>query len=228
MINQCLLIDGDDTLWENNVYFERAIEEFIDLVIHEHLTRTGIRRILDQIELANCRLHGYGARSFVRSMHDCYRQVHSEEIPTDKAQVITDLGKRILGAVPELISGVQETLLYLRPRHRLILLTKGNFEEQSTKVERSGLRPLFEDVIIVSEKTVDTYMSVAEQAQVDVGRTWMIGNSPKSDIVPALAAGFRAVLVPHAQTWQLEQQEVPQAPEHLLLVDRFTDLMTHF
>ncbi len=228
IVNQCLLVDGDDTLWENNIYFERAIEEFIDLVFHDRTTRAELRRMLDEIETANCKVHGYGAKSFVRSLHECYERVHAQVASVDHAQAIAELGDRILDQVPVLIPGVRETLSHLQRRHRLILLTKGEFDEQTTKVERSGLAPLFEDVVVVPEKTVDTYTTVVEQAKADADRTWMIGNSPKSDIVPALAAGLRAVYVPHPDTWVLERQPVPEAPDHLLQIDRFSDLAEHF
>ncbi|WP_066948303.1 HAD family hydrolase [Streptomyces lushanensis] len=228
MKSQCLLVDGDDTLWENNIYFERAIEEFLDLIIHDSFTRTELRSVLDEIETANCELYGYGAVSFVRSLHDCYRRVHGREASEEHGRVLTALGDRILRQAPVIIPGVQETLTYLRPRHRLILLTKGDFDEQSAKVEASGLRGLFEDVVIVSEKTTETYTTVVEEAKADAERTWMIGNSPKSDIIPALTAGLRAVHVPHPDTWVLEQRPVPVEHERLLSLDRFADLVEHF
>jgi putative hydrolase of the HAD superfamily len=228
MDSQCLLVDGDDTLWENNIYFERAIEDFLDLMAHESLTRAELRSVLDEVETRNCAVHGYGARSFVRSLHDCYQQVHDQRASDDHGRVITELGDRILQQAPVVIADVRETLAYLRGRHRLILLTKGDFDEQSAKVEASGLRPLFEDVVIVEEKTTRTYTTVVEEAKADPDRTWMIGNSPKSDIIPALEAGLRAVYVPHPDTWVLERRPVPVAPDRLLSLVRFAELAEHF
>jgi putative hydrolase of the HAD superfamily len=228
MVDQCLLIDGDDTLWENNVHFERAIEEFLDVAAHGSMTSAELRRVLDEIEQANSSVHGYGARVFVRSLHECYARVHAREASGVQARVIAAFGERILGQEPEIIAGVRETLAYLRQRHRLVLLTKGDLDEQAAKVDRSGLRMLFEDVVIVPEKTVDVYISVVERLGAQPDRTWMIGNSPRSDILPAITAGLRAVFVPHADTWALERQPVPDAPDRLLLLDRFSDLMAHF
>ncbi|MEU3985760.1 HAD family hydrolase [Streptomyces sp. NPDC026672] len=228
MVDHCLLIDGDDTLWENNIYFEQAIEEFLDLLRHEVLTRVELRRVLDDIERANCQVHGYGARSFVRSLHDCYEQLHDTKAPDDHGRAIAELGERILRQEPVLIQGVEETLADLRTRHRLILLTKGDHEEQAAKVERSRLGPLFEEIIIVPEKTVETYTTVVRDVRADSAKTWMIGNSPKSDIVPALAAGLGAVYVPHADTWALEHHPFPETADRLLSVLRFTDLVEHF
>ncbi|MDG9701985.1 HAD family hydrolase [Streptomyces sp. DH37] len=225
---QCLFIDGDDTLWENNIYFEHAIEEFIDLVRHESVTRAELRHVLDEIERANCKVHGYGARSFVRSLHDCYEHVHGREAPDDHMRAIAALGERILHQAPVLIPGVHETLSYLSERHRLVLLTKGDHEEQAAKVERSRLGSLFEEVVIVPEKTAETYVSVVEKVDVPTARTWMIGNSPRSDILPALAAGLGAVYVPHPDTWVLEKDAVPEPSDRVLHVERFADLAEHF
>ncbi|MET8563548.1 HAD family hydrolase [Streptomyces flaveolus] len=228
MIDRCLLIDGDDTLWENNIYFEQAIEEFLDLLRHESLTRAELRHVLDDIERANCKVHGYGAKSFVRSLHDCYERVHDTKAPDDHGQAIAALGERILRQEPVLLPGVEETLAELRTRHRLVLLTKGDHEEQAAKVERSRLGPLFEEIVIVPEKTVETYTMVVENVKTDTAKTWMIGNSPKSDIVPALAAGLGAAYVPHPDTWVLEHHPLPETAERLLSVHRFPDLLEHF
>ncbi|MEU2440603.1 HAD family hydrolase [Streptomyces rubradiris] len=227
-VDQCLLVDGDDTLWENNIYFERAIEEFLDLLAHESLSRAELRQVLDDVERENCQVYGYGAKSFVRSLHDCYERVHEVRATDDHGKAIAELGERILRQEPVLIAGVEETLAALRTRHRLVLLTKGDHEEQAAKVERSRLGPLFERIVIVPEKTVDTYSTVVEDLKADTARTWMIGNSPKSDIVPALAAGLGAVYVPHPDTWVLEHHPFPETTERLLQVDRFTDLAEYF
>ncbi|WP_309485427.1 HAD family hydrolase [Streptomyces sp. WELS2] len=227
-VGQCLLVDADDTLWENNIYFERAIEEFLDLLARESLSRTELRQVLDDVERENCLVYGYGAKSFVRSLHDCYERVREVRATDDHGRAIAELGERILRQEPVLIAGVEETLTGLRARHRLVLLTKGDHEEQAAKVERSRLGPLFERIVIVPEKTVETYATVVADLKADTARTWMIGNSPKSDIVPALAAGLGAVYVPHPDTWVLEHHPFPGTTERLLQVDRFTDLAEHF
>jgi putative hydrolase of the HAD superfamily len=226
--NQCLIIDGDDTLWENNTYFERSIEEYIDLVASEGLRRDEVRDILDDIERANVRIHGYGARSFVRSLHECYERIHRRVAAEDDALAIIALGERILSHPIEIIDGVESTLSYLRPRHRLALLTKGETEEQRLKVDRSGIDHFFEEVIIVAEKDVQTYHDAVDRLGAETKATWMIGNSPKSDINPALAAGLGAVYVPHDETWSLEHEPVPDGDKRVIVVDRFTDLTIHF
>jgi len=130
----------------------------------------------------------------------------------------------------EILLGVPETLQYLSERHHLMLLTKGAITEQSGKVERSGLKDYFFAVEIVAEKDVATYRNIATKYELPGDSTWMVGNSPKSDINPALAAGLNAVFVPHGNTWILEHEEVTQAdpPTRLLIVESFAGLKEHF
>src|SRR6202043_1215897 len=131
----------------------------------------------------------------------------------------------------ELIAGVPETLEYLNRRgHHLLVMTKGNITEQSGKVERSGLKDYFTAVEIVAEKTTLTYQQIVAKYRLEPESTWMVGNSPKSDINPALAAGINAVFVPHGATWILEHEEVmpAQPPSRLLVVERFSELQQHF
>ena len=130
----------------------------------------------------------------------------------------------------ELLPEVPETLQYLSQRHRVILMTKGALVEQSGKVERSGLKEYFAAVEIVAEKDPEAYARAVEKHDLKHAATWMVGNSPKSDINPALAAGLNAVFVPHGDTWILEHEEVNSAPpqQKLLIVGRFAELREHF
>jgi putative hydrolase of the HAD superfamily len=130
----------------------------------------------------------------------------------------------------EFIAEVPETLAYLSRRHRLILVTKGALAEQSGKVERSGVRRHFTAVEIVPEKNAAVYSSLADKYELKHDSTWMVGNSPKSDINPALIAGLHAVFVPHGDTWILEHEELNAAPpnQKLLIVGKFAELREHF
>jgi putative hydrolase of the HAD superfamily len=131
----------------------------------------------------------------------------------------------------EVISGVPETLEYLTHRgHHLVVMTKGNITEQSSKVERSGLKHYFTAVEIVAEKTVSAYCGIIDKYSFAPETTWMVGNSPRSDINPALAAGINAVFVPHDNTWILEHESVNPTPAgiKLLQVEKFSDLTLHF
>ena len=136
--------------------------------------------------------------------------------------------ERILEYPMEVIEGVPETLEYLAFRHDLTLFTKGHPEEQRLKIERSGLGAFFAHAAIVKEKDSAAYRALALERGFDPGLSWMIGNSPKSDINPALEAGWNAVFVPHARTWTLERQEIEPPEGRLLVVERFADLKRDF
>jgi len=126
-----------------------------------------------------------------------------------------------------LLPGVEETLAYLASRHDLTLFTKGNPEEQKLKLDRSGLGVFFGHAAIVKEKNAESYSLLVEERGLDKARTWMIGNSPKSDINPALEVGLNAVFIPHEHTWRLEHEEVCHSPR-LLRIERFAQLQEHF
>jgi putative hydrolase of the HAD superfamily len=128
----------------------------------------------------------------------------------------------------ELLDGVEDTIADLSERHELTLFTKGDLEEQRLKIDRSGLARYFQHAAIVKEKNVLAYRKLAEQRGFALHATWMIGNSPKSDINPSLAAGLGAVYVPHPRTWSLEKEDVPEAHPRLLRVERIVQLTKHF
>ena len=205
---QFLLIDGDDTLWENNVYFEQAIEEFIDFLGHSTMTREQVRAALDEIERMNVPVHGYGSASFTKNLQQTYERLAERDLRPQDIEHVLQLGQRIASQAVTLMPDVAETVDYLAGRHDLMLVTKGHPEEQRLKIERSGLESRFTATAVVSEKAVETYRLIVEQRQLDRARTWMIGNSPRSDINPALQAGINAVFIPHEHTWRLEKEEV--------------------
>jgi len=227
---QTLLIDADDTLWENNIYFERAIANFISFLNHREYSPRQVREVLNQVERESIVTHGYGLHSFAHSLVQTFERLAVEPITPALHETINGFAHTIAGHPVEILSGVPETLRYLSQRHHLILLTKGAIAEQTGKVERSGLKEYFAAIEIVSEKDVPAYRAVISKYELLWETTWMIGNSPKSDINPALAAGLNAVFVPHGSTWVLEHEEVDSAkpPRKLLVVERFSELQTYF
>jgi putative hydrolase of the HAD superfamily len=225
---QHLIFDADDTLWENNIYFERAFDEFCEYLDHSSLTPDEIRAILDDIEIVNNRVHGYGAINFGRNLSQCYLQLAERAVDEHDLNRVKEMAHQILEHEVNLMDGVAETLPILAARHELTLFTKGHPDEQNRKIDLSGLRPLFAHCEVVKEKNREAYLDLAEVRGFDQEHTWMIGNSPKSDINPALAAGLRAVFVPHERTWTLEREEIRGARERLVVVDRFGDLLHVF
>jgi putative hydrolase of the HAD superfamily len=225
---QHLIIDADDTLWENNIYFEQAFEQFCQILAHSHLSSSEIRDILDEIELASIQVNGYGALNFARNLCQCYGRLCQRDIEPSDVDRIMQLAAHIMEQPIEIIEGVPETLEYLHARHELTLFTKGQFEEQMTKIERSGLARYFHHTAVVREKDEHAYAELARERRMDPDSTWMTGNSPKSDINPALSAGLRAIYVPHPRTWHLEHMEVEDTAGRLLVVERFSDIRRYF
>jgi putative hydrolase of the HAD superfamily len=227
---QTLLIDADDTLWENNIYFERAIAAFISFLDHCEHSPAQVRETLNAVERENILLHGYGLSSFARSLVTCFERLNPDPVTEEQRDKIRGFARAIATQEIELLPEVKETLSDLASRQRLILMTKGNHAEQADKVARSGLRAHFSAVEIVAEKDPSTYRGVVERHELRPHTTWMIGNSPKSDINPALAAGLHAVFLVHKDTWVLEHAELGTAREgqHLIELDAFAKLRELF
>jgi len=228
MNRQYLIIDADDTLWENNIYFERAFDEFVEYLDHSTLSAPEIRDVLDEIEFANAKIHGYGSLNFGRNLRQCYQHLAERDVCEEDLDTVMSFAERILDCPMEVIAGVPETLEYLASRHDLTLFTKGHPDEQKLKIDRSGLGTYFGHTAIVKEKDVAAYRTLVERRGIDPSLAWMTGNSAKSDINPALEAGLNAVFIPHAHTWTLERQDIRPGQGRLLVLDRFTDLKEHF
>jgi putative hydrolase of the HAD superfamily len=227
---QTLLIDADDTLWENNIYFERAIAAFVSFLNHHEFSPEQVRAVLNEVERENIVTHGYGLHSFTQSLIGTFERLSPKPITPELHAQIVGFTHKIADHAIEFLPEVPETLEYLSPRHRVILVTKGALAEQAGKVERSGLKKYFAATEIVSEKDAATYQRLVEKHELTHSSTWMVGNSPKSDINPALAAGLHAVFVPHGDTWILEHEELNPAPpqQKLLILGRFAELREHF
>jgi putative hydrolase of the HAD superfamily len=228
MARHTLLIDADDTLWENNIFFEKTIDDFISSLEHLGYTREYVRHILNETERRNIRQHGYGVRSFGRSLEETYLKLAGNSARREIVQEIKRMVGELESTPPQILEGVPETLAYLAKRHRLILLTKGEPAEQAGKVERSGLQSYFDAIEIVLEKDSGTYGRMIESFQIVKSHGWMVGNSPRSDINPALQSGLNAVFIPHPNTWHLEHAELESGAGKLLILAAFRELRTHF
>src|ERR1019366_2883324 len=225
---QHLIFDADDTLWENNVYFEEAFAQFCSYLNHSSLTPDEIRSVLDEIEIVNNQIHGYGAVNFGRNLSQCYLHLAERAVEAHDLERVAAFAHEILSREVELMAGVAETLPFLAEKHELTLFTKGEPAEQNRKIDLSGLRPLFTHCNVVKEKNRAAYLELARLREFDPKRSWMIGNSPKSDINPALDAGLGAVYVPHERTWTLERQALWQPSERLIMLEKFSDLVEWF
>jgi putative hydrolase of the HAD superfamily len=228
---RCLIFDADDTLWENNIYFEAAIEEFLDLISDciAPLNRIapGRREVLDllnEIESQSIPQRGYGSRHFVNSLRETFRRIFHGTGQGGKngggngegyLSGIDQIGDRLIHHPIDILPEVSSTLEALRRRYRLMLFTKGDYEEQSSKVARSGLEEHFDRIEIVREKDARAYHELVLRHSLERHSTFMVGNSPRSDVLPALKAGLWAIFVPHAHTWNLEHEDLSPHPRLL-------------
>jgi putative hydrolase of the HAD superfamily len=205
--------DGDDTLWHSETRFHVTQGEFRDL-LKRHVPEVDIDARLAQTEMKNLSIYGYGVKSFTLSMLETAMELTERKIPTSDLDVILGWGKRMLMEPTELLDGVEETLHALGGSYDLLLITKGDLFDQESKLARSGLGELFGGVEILSEKNKETYRGVFRRRAIKAEEFVMVGNSLRSDIVPVVELGGRAVHIPYEVTWAHEEVREDQLPEH--------------
>ena len=223
-----LFVDADDTLWENNIYYEAVVADYLALAQRHGCPPERARARLIEVERERVGRFGYGISNFQASLELACRSVVEAAGPVDTG-IIAALCASLRRRAGTHLAEVATTLRALSGRHRVVLLTKGDGDDQMGKVARSGLRRHLHQVDVVPEKDEPAYRDVLRRHGADPARTWMVGNSPKSDILPALAAGLGAVFVPHHATWTLELAALP--PPHTpryIVRDRFRDLLDVF
>jgi len=219
-----IAFDGDDTLWHNERIFSMTQQKFRDL-LSVYVEGERLDERLAAIELHNLGVFGYGIKGFVLSMIETAIDVSEGQVPASIVQALIDFGKEMLRHPVELLDGVDETVRRLALRHRLILITKGDLFDQESKVARSGLADLFWKIEIVSEKDERTYARLLEEHDIDPAQFIMVGNSIKSDILPVVRIGARAVHVPYEMTWVHERAELdPEAATRVWTLESVRDL----
>jgi putative hydrolase of the HAD superfamily len=206
-----LAFDGDDTLWHNETHFHLTQQALYDLLL-KHAPEADVERRLFATEMANLGLYGYGIKSFTLSMLETAIEVTEGRIPATDLEVILGWGKRMLQEPTELLEGVTEALQEVSERYSLMLITKGDLFDQESKLARSGLAELFSGVEILSDKTVDSYRSVISRRGIQPDEFVMVGNSLRSDILPVVRLGGRAVHIPYQVTWQHEHVDEDSLP----------------
>jgi putative hydrolase of the HAD superfamily len=204
--------DADDTLWHNERHF-RLTQERFEQLLAGHAAPHGLHERVLEAERRNVLRYGYGAKSFTLSLVETAIEVTAGEVPATVIAEILAAGRELMAFPVECFPGVAETLSTLSDEFRLVLVTKGDLFDQERKLAQSGLGDHFHGVEIVSEKTPDTYARIFARHGAGADRAMMVGNSLKSDILPALAAGSWAVHIPHELTWELEKAEEPQHAE---------------
>jgi putative hydrolase of the HAD superfamily len=225
-----LIVDADDTLWENNVYYERGIAAFAELMVAQGFGREQAEQTVEAVERERIPLVGYAPEEFARSLvivHQRLCERHGRPVVDGVSHAAREIGRAVVEYPIVLLDGVAETLARLSGHCRLLLLTKGDREAQASKLARSGLGHLFEGVHIVPEKNADVIRDLVARYGLDPAHTWMVGNSPRSDVNPALEAGIGAIYVPHPNTWKMELGEIAE-PERVIVLSRFEELAALF
>jgi putative hydrolase of the HAD superfamily len=207
MTVQVVGLDGDDTLWRNEEYFAASQQAFRDLLAPYVNGDIDVDERLEAKERANLELFGYGVKGFTLSLIETAIEVTSGRVSGAVIQALLDIGKGMLQQPVELIDGVAETIPVLAERYRLVVITKGDLWNQEQKLARSDLAELMWGVEIVAEKDLPTYERILRRYDIDPATFVMVGNSVRSDILPVLEAGGRAIHIPHELTWALEVAE---------------------
>ena len=225
-----LIVDADDTLWENNIYYEQCFSDFAGLMVAQGFDRDEAARIADAVERERIPEVGYAPQEFARSLVIAYQRLcerNGQTVEDEVADAVLQIGQAVMEYPIVLLDGVAETLARLSGHCRLLLLTKGDQEVQEGKLARSGLGHLFDGVHVVPEKEAVVLRDLVTRYGLHPERTWMVGNSPRSDINPALEAGIGAIYVPHPNTWQLEVEDIADV-EQVTVLRSFRELSALF
>jgi putative hydrolase of the HAD superfamily len=218
--------DADDTLWVNETYFRDTENKFADL-LEKYETKNKIDQELFKIEIKNLDLYGYGIKGFMLSMIECALDLSNNEVSSKTISALLDLGKEMISQPVELLNGVEEVLKNLKDRYRLIVLTKGDLLDQERKLEKSGLSEYFHHVEVLSDKKEKNYSDLLEHLQILPSEFLMIGNSLKSDVLPLVEIGARAIHVPFHTTWEHEEVKGPIENNGYMTISTLTDILEY-
>jgi putative hydrolase of the HAD superfamily len=222
-----LILDADDTLWENELYYEQAIAGFAGLMAAQGFDRLAAQYMAETVDHVRVSLVGYGPLEFARSLLVAYERLcrnHARPVVPEVADAVWRIGQVVVEHPIALLDGVAETLPRLGDRFRLLLLTKGDCEVQQSKLALSGLAPFFEGVHVVAEKDAGVLRRLVADYGLRPEQTWMVGNSPRSDINPALEVGLGAVYIPRPHTWEVEREAIAD-PERVTVLGSFGELV---
>jgi putative hydrolase of the HAD superfamily len=219
-----IAFDADDTLWVNEPYFRQTEERFYELLGGYASQRTLERELL-KTEIENLALYGYGIKGFMLSMVETTLRVSNNKISVDVVEKIVNLGKQMLDQPIELLDGVEEVLLALKGKYRLVVATKGDLLDQERKLKKSGISHYFHHIEIMSEKDDANYLKLIRHLDIQPAELLMVGNSLKSDILPVLNVGGHAVHVPYHITWAHEHIEHSIDDEKFKSVEGIRDIL---
>ena len=228
---EVIAFDADDTLWHNETYYHEAKKQFAQL-LSNYQDNEYTRRRLDEIEVSNIDVYGYGIKMFTLSMIEAAIDISDGKVKGPEIQQIVNISKGMLTNEVKLFEHAEETLAKLSPRFDLMLITKGDQFEQERKIARSGLSGYFRYIEIVTEKSQESYQALLTKYDIHPNRFLMVGNSLRSDIHPVIAIGGRAIYIPNELTWFLENlpkedvdhmaydelEYIAQVPDHIVRI----------
>ena len=216
--------DADDTLWQNETFFRLTEQRFAEL-LSEHGEHEVISARLLEAERRNLSFYGYGVKGFTLSMIETAVEITGGEVSASVIAEILGFGRQMLQNPVETLPHVHDTLDALAGKYRILLITKGDLFDQERKLAQSGLGEYFDAVEIVSEKTPRTYERIFGRHADGAAHAMMVGNSLKSDVVPAITAGGWGVHVPHELTWVLEHETAPDGNPRFHRIDDLSGLL---
>ena len=219
-----IAIDADDTLWDNQSYYDRAGDFFAD-TLKEYGTADRLQDRLFETEIANMPLLGYGAKSVCISMMESAMEISGGKVSVAQLGDILKAAKSLLEIPATPLPGVRETLEKLKDsgRYRLVLFTKGDLLDQQNKIMRSGLAEFFDRTVIVSDKDRDEYLDLCDSEDIVPEQLMMIGNSFKSDIRPVVELGGSRIHIPFHTMWKHEEADEFESPD-IVRLERFSDI----
>lgn len=215
MKNQCKVIgfDADDTLWENQIYYDEVAQQFFELV-SDYVTPSVAERELYKTEMLNMEIYGYGARAFILSIIETALRITNNQIEGTVIAQIVELCKNLLNKPVVLLEGIEEILEILsRTPYTLILVTKGDLLDQERKLKRSNIEQYFHHIEIVSDKQEEDYVKLLRRINIAPENFMMVGNSLKSDVLPIIRLGGYGVHIPYHTTWEHEKTEINEKLE---------------
>ncbi|MEM6719980.1 MAG: HAD family hydrolase [Bacteroidota bacterium] len=221
-----IAFDADDTLWVNETYFRDAEHKFAKL-LSAYETENKIDQELFKMEMKNLSLYGYGIKGFVLSMVESAIELSNGRISNKVLSEILTIGKQMIDMPVELLDGIEDVLETLSKKYRLLVLTKGDLLDQERKLEKSGLSKYFHHVEVMSDKKEKNYTDLLEHLEIDVNEFLMIGNSLRSDVLPIVNIGGKAIHVPFHTTWQHEEVASHEESEEYHVVKNITEVLNH-
>ena len=221
-----IAFDADDTLWDNELYFQEAERKFCEM-LEDYLPQHTVQRELLQTEIKNIALYGYGIKAFMLSMIETAIRITDRTIKNEAIERMIAIGQELLQQPVQLMDGVEDVLKALKPKYKLVMATKGDLLDQERKLKKSGLANYFHHIEIMSEKKEPDFEKLIKHLDIKASELMMIGNSLKSDILPIINIGGHGIHVPYHVTWAHEKVEAEVIHPNFRQVEKIRDVLKY-